>query len=71
MPALFEGLSVCESPDVLKRNIPCLAAPANQDPKQLQTLLRPFPADRLAAYPVSTAVNSPRNDSADLLHRQA
>ena len=45
--------------------------PGNQDSKQLQALLKPFPADRLEAYPVSTAVNSPRNDSAELLHRQA
>ena len=45
--------------------------PDNQDPKQLQALLKPLPADRLAAYPVSTAVNSPRNDNAELLHRQA
>jgi putative SOS response-associated peptidase YedK len=45
--------------------------PDNQDSKQLQALLKPFPVDRLEAYPVSTAVNSPRNDSAALLHRQA
>ena len=30
---------------------------------QLQHLLRPYADDRLAAYPVSTAVNRPQNDS--------
>ena len=29
-----------------------------------QALLRPFPADAMRAYPVSTRVNSPRNDDA-------
>ncbi len=30
-------------------------------------LLRPYPADRLDAYPVSTLVNSPKNDSPDCI----
>ena len=34
---------------------------------QLQHLLRPFDDDRLAAYPVSTAVNKPQNDTEDLI----
>lgn len=34
---------------------------------QLHHLLRPFDADRLAAYPVGTAVNKPQNDSAELI----
>lgn len=32
-----------------------------------RTLLRPFPADHLEAYPVSTLINSPRNDDPRLL----
>ena len=32
-----------------------------------QALLRPCPDDWLEAYPVSTRVNTPRNDSADLI----
>jgi putative SOS response-associated peptidase YedK len=30
-------------------------------------LLRPFPADAMTMWPISTRVNSPRNDDADLL----
>jgi putative SOS response-associated peptidase YedK len=30
---------------------------------ELQSLLTPFPADQMEAYPVSTLVNSPRNDT--------
>ncbi len=34
---------------------------------QLQHLLRPYDAERLDAYPVSTAVNTPQNDTEDLI----
>lgn len=37
---------------------------------QLHHLLRPFDAERLAAYPVSTAVNKPLNDSPDVISPQ-
>jgi putative SOS response-associated peptidase YedK len=30
---------------------------------ELREMLAPLPADKLEAYPVSTIVNSPRNDS--------
>lgn len=30
-------------------------------------LLRPYPAEKMAAYPVSTLVNNPRNDSPDCI----
>jgi putative SOS response-associated peptidase YedK len=33
-----------------------------QDAKRLQHLLRPFPAQEMKAYPVSTIVNNPRNE---------
>lgn len=36
--------------------------PAVQDRERLLPLLRPFPAERMLAVPVSTLVNSPRND---------
>jgi putative SOS response-associated peptidase YedK len=38
--------------------------PAVQDPKDLAPLLVPYHGRDLAAYPVSTRVNSPRNDDA-------
>ena len=37
--------------------------PNIQEPTVLQTLLRPYPADEMTAYPVSTLVNSPANDN--------
>ena len=37
--------------------------PSIQEPAVLQTLLRPYPADEMTAYPVSTLVNSPANDN--------
>jgi putative SOS response-associated peptidase YedK len=36
--------------------------PAPQSPERLQTLLLPYPAAEMEAYPVSTLVNSPAND---------
>lgn len=36
--------------------------PAERAPATLQDLLAPFPAERMAFHPVSTAVNSPAND---------
>jgi putative SOS response-associated peptidase YedK len=41
--------------------------PAVHDPRALEPLLRPFPAERMRAYPVSAAVNSPRNQGPELL----
>jgi putative SOS response-associated peptidase YedK len=37
------------------------------DPARLLSLLRPFPAEPMEAYPVSTAVGNVRNDEAGLL----
>ncbi len=36
--------------------------PAERAPAALQALLAPFPAEKMAHYPVSTLVNNPRND---------
>jgi putative SOS response-associated peptidase YedK len=37
--------------------------PEFQDKEKLLALLRPYPADQMKAFPVSTIVNSPRNDT--------
>ncbi|MCB0193664.1 MAG: SOS response-associated peptidase [Anaerolineae bacterium] len=36
--------------------------PNEQKPDQLQSLLKPYPAEAMTAYPVSKVVNNPRND---------
>lgn len=37
-------------------------SPEEQLPDQLSVWLKPYPASQMTAYPVSTAVNNPRND---------
>jgi putative SOS response-associated peptidase YedK len=39
--------------------------PAVRTPESLDTLLRPYPSEEMDAYPVSTLVNSPKNDRAE------
>ena len=39
--------------------------PEVQDVTQLERLLQPFPSEEMTAYPVSTLVNSPKNDLAE------
>ena len=41
--------------------------PARQDPQDVLPLLVPFPADRMQFVPVSTLVNSPRNESPECI----
>ena len=41
------------------------------DPAQLLALLKAYPADKMEAYPVSRAVNSPANDGAELMRSVA
>lgn len=41
--------------------------PAPQKPENLQALLTQYPAEEMAAHPVSTLVNSPANDRAELV----
>jgi len=36
-----------------------------QTPESLQPLLKPYPTEGMAAYPVSTLVNNPKNDRAE------
>lgn len=37
--------------------------PAEREPRDLQALLAPYPAEEMLAYPVSTLVNNPANDT--------
>ena len=41
--------------------------PSTQTPDQLKPLIKPFPAELMNAYPVSTLVNTPANDSPELV----
>ncbi len=41
--------------------------PAIQEPAELQPMLRPYDSEAMLAYPVSTRVNSPRNDDIECL----
>jgi putative SOS response-associated peptidase YedK len=45
--------------------------PELADPVQLKPLLAPYPSELMEAYPVSTRVNSPKNDHADLIVRMS
>jgi len=40
---------------------------APQTPESLQPLIKPFSADAMSAYPVSTLVNKPANDTPELV----
>lgn len=42
-------------------------APHVTDSKTLQNLLQPYPGEEMAAWPVSTKVNSPKNDSEECI----
>jgi putative SOS response-associated peptidase YedK len=41
--------------------------PSPQTPERLMPLLKPYPAEEMAAHPVSTLVNNPANDSPQLI----
>jgi putative SOS response-associated peptidase YedK len=43
--------------------------PATEDPSRLTALLQPYPAEEMEAYPVSTIVNSAREDSPEMIER--
>ncbi len=64
----------------LHDRMPVILAPENfavwldphvQDAATLQPFLRPCPADSMTSYPVSTLVNSPRNDGPQCIERLA
>jgi putative SOS response-associated peptidase YedK len=41
----------------------------NEDSRELTALLKPYPEKEMAAYPISKVVNSPANDSSDILRK--
>ena len=41
--------------------------PSPRAPESLQPLLKPFPAEKMSAHPVSTLVNTPANDRPELV----
>lgn len=41
--------------------------PQNENPEALKRLLKPFPAEEMRCYPVSTRVNSVKNDGPELI----
>jgi putative SOS response-associated peptidase YedK len=43
--------------------------PDETEPENLGEMLRPYPAREMEAYPISTAVNSPRNKGAEIIKR--
>ena len=46
---------------------PAWLDPDNQATAKLKELLRPYPAEAMAAHPVSTRVNTPKHDDPALL----
>jgi putative SOS response-associated peptidase YedK len=43
--------------------------PKNDNVEELESLLRPYPPEEMIAFPISTLVNSPRNESPDCILR--
>ena len=39
----------------------------NHDPQELKKLLKPFPAEKMEAFPISKLINSPLNDFAEVI----
>jgi len=62
MATLHDRMPVILSPDDYGRWLD----PGVTDPAEVQDLLKPYPGE-MHAYPVSSAVNSPRNNSPELL----
>lgn len=55
-------------PVILKREDETIwLDPHQRDTSKLQHLLRPFPSDQMTTYPVSQAVNSPKNNGPELI----
>ncbi|HSR56021.1 MAG TPA: SOS response-associated peptidase [Alphaproteobacteria bacterium] len=61
---IHDRMPVILGPDTYESWLGEAGAPSRT---KLAILLRPYPAERMRAYPVSRAVNSPANDSAELL----
>lgn len=63
MAAIHERMPVI----LPEANWPAWLGETTAEPGELLALLKPFPAGRMRAYPVSTRVNSVRNDDESLL----
>jgi putative SOS response-associated peptidase YedK len=63
MQPIHERMPVILAPDAWDAWL----EPAATDAGGLQGLLKPYPAEGMAAWPVSTMINSPRNDNARCL----
>lgn len=63
MNAIHDRMPVILAPD----NYSAWLDPEQKDPQPLLTLLQPYAGHDLEAYPVSTRVNSPKNNTPDLL----
>jgi len=61
MALIHNRMPVILSPDAYAQWID----PAVRTPDSLQPLIKPYPAEEMAAYPVSTLVNNPKNDQAE------
>ncbi len=60
MAGIHDRMPVILSPD----DYELWLDPEFEGKEKLQSLLRPYPADEMTAYPVSTVVNSPKNENA-------
>jgi len=63
LAAVHDRMPVILAPDAAARWLD----PTVADAAELERLLVPYPDEELEIYPVSARVNSPRNDSADLI----
>lgn len=63
MQDIHHRMPVILSPDLFDSWL----SETNNNPGKLKSLLRPYAADDLIKHPVSRAVNSPKNDSAELI----
>lgn len=60
---VHDRMPVCLPPEVYDDWLD----PKNDDTGYLKSLLVPFPSEKMKKYPVSTLVNSPKNDLAEIL----
>ena len=60
---LHDRMPVILAPD----DYPAWLGEDSASPPDLLALLRPYPPDAMRAYPVSTVVNSPKNDKPECI----
>lgn len=54
-----------------QESFPAWLSPDEQSPKNFRDLLKPFPAEKMASYPVSRYVNNIRNDDPQCIEQRA